>query len=132
MKFKIKSQYEYDYETTDRHVVSSEIITKQDDAYTIRELLLRAHSGTLPNFNINDNFDEEPDFDNVDISTYHNDIADVYNELNYLREKIENEKNNKKNSENSNKENKKTINSEDSQRIENSANDSNNERSEAN
>ncbi len=87
--FKITSQYQYDYKDQVPTEVSDEILTVEDEAYTIRELMARAVANTLPDIEIPGYYDDEDiDIDDYEFFNQPKDLVEFMEEKNRVLDKI--------------------------------------------
>lgn len=79
MKFTFTTQFTFDPEKSDKHLHSNEVLTIPDESFTIRELLIRSSSNTMPELGGSGGFydDEIDDFEDSLLFSKVEDLADL-------------------------------------------------------
>lgn len=90
MNIKFTTQFTFNHEDSDKHLHSNEILTIPDESYTIRELLQRAVSNTMPELaNYGAGFDDDiDDFEDSLTFSKVEDLADLKRLNDVLSSKI--------------------------------------------
>jgi len=95
-KIKFRTHYNFQLSESDQEKPIGESMTVPGQAYTMREILLKYTSGNVGDLQKNGYGDENPDFDDLDITRNPDfDLSDYTEENNYLQEKLKLSKNSK-------------------------------------